>query len=198
MKRKPLILLLLICSLFITNSFAQKTALLLIDIQDFYFPGGDLPLENPEEAAVNAGLVLQDFRKTNQLIVHVKHAYEPGGSIHEFVSPHPGEKIITKKDVNSFLNTDLKEFLDSNGVEELVICGMQTHMCVEGAVRAAHDFGYKVILLQDACATRSLQYADKIITAEDVHLSTLKTLDKNYCEVKNTADYLLEYRKMYQ
>jgi len=172
---------------------AQKSALLLIDIQDFYFPGGALPLENPEAAGINAGLLLQDFRSRGELVVHVRHEFEPGGSIHDFVSPVDGEMVFSKKDVNAFLNTGLKAYLDEQNVTKLVICGMQTHMCVEAAVRAAHDYGYEVLLVRDACATRALQYDDKIITAENVHLSTLNTLSGNYCRIVTTDEWLTRH-----
>jgi nicotinamidase-related amidase len=91
-----------------TNS---KTALLLIDIQDFYFPGGNSALVEPEAAAEKAALVLADFRSKNQLVIHVRHDYEPGGDIHVSVKPLESEKIITKKEVNSFKDTDLLAYL---------------------------------------------------------------------------------------
>jgi len=56
--------LLLIACMFSTHMLnAQKTALLLIDIQDFYFPGGRLQLENAEAAGMNAGLILDQFKE---------------------------------------------------------------------------------------------------------------------------------------
>ena len=57
----------------------QKSGLLLIDIQDFYFPGGRLQLENPEVAGMNAGLILEQFRKSGLPVYHVRHNFEPGG-----------------------------------------------------------------------------------------------------------------------
>jgi nicotinamidase-related amidase len=66
-------------------------------------------------------------------------------------------------------------------------------MCVEAATRAASDLGYKCILIHDACATRDLKYGDKIIKAEDVHLSTLSTL-KNYSTILSSEEYLKKYR----
>ncbi|MFZ5940975.1 MAG: isochorismatase family protein, partial [Bacteroidota bacterium] len=72
------------------------------------------------------------------------------------------------------------------------------HMCVEATVRAAHDFGYTVILVADACTTRTLQYQDKIITAENVHLSTLKTLKGSYCTVVNTDELLKDFKNLLQ
>lgn len=61
-------------------------------------------------------------------------------------------------------------------------------MCVEAAVRAAHDFGYTVILLHDACATSNLKFSDREIAAADVHASTLTTL-KSYATVLSVAEW---------
>ena len=66
---------------------------------------------------------------------------------------------------------------------------MQTQMCVEAAVRAAHDFGYQVILLHDACATRNLKFGDREVSAADVHASTLATL-KSYAEVLSVEEWI--------
>jgi nicotinamidase-related amidase len=188
---KKVLLSVLILNLFIFNVSAQtgKKALLLIDIQDFYFPGGKSALVEPEKAAANAALLLDNFRKAKLLVIHVRHNSEPGGKINDLVKPLPGEKIVSKEAVNCFIGTDLPDFLKLNRIDTLVICGMQTHMCVEAATRAASDFGYKCILIQDACATKDLKYGDRIIKAEDVHYSTLSTL-KNYAQIENTSEYL--------
>ena len=161
-------------------------ALLLIDIQDFYFPGGKLPLENPETASEKAALVLKLFRDQKLPVIHIQHY---GGSpIHADVAPLPGEKVITKKEANAFDRTDLLEYLKSLHVKRLVLCGMQTHMCLEAATRAAYDYGYDCIVVQDACATRALKWGDRIVTAADVQASTLASLDRFYAKVVNAAD----------
>jgi nicotinamidase-related amidase len=105
------------------------------------------------------------------------------------VKPLPGEKIVSKDAVNCFVGTDLLDFLKSNRTDTLVICGMQTHMCVEAATRAASDYGFKCILIHDACATKDLIFNDRIIKSEDVHYSTLSTL-KNYSRVLSTKEYI--------
>jgi nicotinamidase-related amidase len=64
-------------------------------------------------------------------------------------------------------------------------------MCVEAATRAASDYGFKCILIHDACATKDLKYGDRLIKAEDVHYSTLATL-KNYATVESTKEFLKE------
>jgi nicotinamidase-related amidase len=167
----------------------HKTALLLIDIQDFYFPGGKSALVEPVKAANNAAKLLEYFRKEKMVVIHVRHISEPGGKINDIVKPLPEEKIFSKSAVNCFVGTDLLEYLKTNKADTLVICGMQTHMCVEAATRAASDMGFKCILIHDACATKDLKFGDSVIKAEDVHYSTLVTL-KNYAKVESTEEYL--------
>lgn len=171
----------------------QKTALMIIDIQEFYFPGGRMQLENPEQAGMNAGLLLDHFRKNKMLVYHVRHNYEPGGNIHPYVKPMGNEPVISKDEVNAFLGTGLLEMMRADTVEQLVICGMQTHMCVEAAVRAAHDYGFKCILVSDACATKALQYEEHIISAKNVHYSTISTLQGTYARVVTTDEVIKEF-----
>jgi len=153
-----------------------KTALLIVDIQDFYFPGNGPGLVNAESASLNAKEILEIFREKNQLVVHVRHKSDKGFAIHKNVEPLSDEKVITKEEVNSFQNTDLLEYLKSNNISRLVIIGMQTQMCLEAAVRAGNDFGFECIVIHDACATRDLKFNDKIVKAEDVQISTLATI----------------------
>jgi nicotinamidase-related amidase len=168
---------------------AQKSALLIIDIQNFYFPGGKSALVEPEKAAKNAALLLESFRSKGEPVIHIRHNFEPGGEINAAVKPSPGEPVISKDEVNCFTGTGLSDILKNERIDTLVICGMQTHMCVEAAVRAGTDLGYKCILVEDACATRDLKYEDIIIKASDVHYSTLATL-RSYATVTNTSLFL--------
>ncbi|MBN1132321.1 MAG: cysteine hydrolase [Bacteroidales bacterium] len=190
MKCLPFILLGWFVSIHCIPVQAQKTALLLIDIQDIYFPGGQMSLENPEAAGMNAGLILNRFRDSEQFVIHVRHDMDSGGEIHDYVKPLDGEKVITKNHVNAFIGTELLLILEENGIEQLVICGMQTHLSVEATVRAAHDFGYRCILVGDACATRVLQYKEHIISARNVQFSTLSSLQGHYATLVNTDELL--------
>lgn len=189
MKKLILAILLLITMLSVVSGQGKKSALLIIDIQDFYFPGGKSELVDPAKAAVNAALLLEKFRQKDLEVIYIRHNYEPGGKINDLVKPLPGETIISKDEVNCFKGTDLGKILSLNGIDTLVICGMQTHMCVEAATRAGSDLGYKCILIHDACATKDLKFGDRTIKSEDVQYSTLSTL-KSYALVESTADYL--------
>jgi len=168
----------------------ENAALLIIDIQNFYFPGGRMPLVKPEAASRNAQVLLQAFRKKGKLVIHVRHNFEPGGEIHADVAPKAGEKVISKDHANAFKGTDLLKFLKANKIEAVVICGMQTHMCVEAGARAARDYDFEVIVAHDACATRALKFGDREVSAQDVHAATLSALSGSYAEVVSTAAIL--------
>ncbi len=101
--------------------------------------------------------------------------------------------MVWKDDVNAFQDTDLLDRLQQRGIQRLVLCGMQTHMCLEGAARAAHDLGFDVVIVGDACATRDLAYGGVTVPAAQVHAATLATLDGAYGRVVDTAAILAEY-----
>lgn len=170
-----------------------KTALIVIDVQAFYFADGFMPLVGPEKASANCRKLIETFRKRHFTVVHVGHKVSKNGSFHPDVEPVDGEKIVMKDEVSAFNGTDLLDYLKNAGIERLVICGMQTHMCVEGAVRAGYDLGFECILVGDACATRSLEYGGRVIDSEDVHLSTLKSLDGSYARVVDTGTFIATY-----
>jgi len=172
----------------------DSTALIIIDIQNFYFPGGASELVEPEKAAEQAKILLNYFRENKGLVVHVKHDFSPGGEIHQLVKPLDNEKVFTKKEVNAFLNTGLNEYLKQNNIKYVTLCGMQTHMCLEAGTRAAHDFGYECIVIEDACATRDLKFGEVTVKAKEVHYSTLATL-KSYGKVVTLKEFIESQNK---
>ena len=178
----------------------MKTALLVIDIQKDYFPGGKYPLVNPLEAAQKAYMILQCFRESGNHHVHIQHiSLEPdatffvsgdrGTDIHDSVAHFEGEPIVYKHEPNSFLNTNLLELLKSWEIERVVITGMMTHMCVDATARAASDLGFQVIVAEDACATRDLKYGETTIPADLVHKSFLAAL-RSYGKVMKSEELL--------
>ncbi|WKZ41853.1 MAG: cysteine hydrolase family protein [Anaerolineales bacterium] len=182
----------------------MKTALLVIDIQKDYFPGGKFPLVNPEEAAKNAYMLLQCFREhgphKDARHIHIQHISlkpdaaffvkgDSGSDIHDSVAHFEGEPIVYKHYPNSFRETNLLEMLKEWGIERVVITGMMTHMCVDATARAAADFGFKVIIAEDACATRDLVYGETIIPADLVHKAFLAAL-KSYGQVMKSEEVI--------
>ena len=178
----------------------MKTALLVIDIQKDYFPGGKYPLVEPLAAAKKAYMLLQCFREHGGHHIHIQHiSLEPdatffikgdnGSDIHDSAAHFVGEPIVYKHHPNSFRETNLLEMLKEWDIERVVITGMMTHMCVDATARAAGDLGFKVIVAEDACATRDLKYSDTIIPAEHVHKAFLAAL-KSYGDVMKSEEVL--------
>jgi len=179
-----------------------STALIVVDIQNDYFPNGNMELVNPDKAAANAAKVIEWFRENNRdNIFHVQHiASSPelgfflpdtkGAEIHETVRPLEHENVIVKHFPNSFLKTDLESKLREKGVTKVVVVGMMTHMCIDATVRADVDLGYETTLIEDACATRDLSYEGKTTSAEQVHYAFVSALESMYAEVHSTEAFL--------
>jgi nicotinamidase-related amidase len=186
----------------LTNSRPLKTALLLIDIQKDYFPGGRMELVKPLEAAKQAYELLQCFREHHQLHVHIQHvSTAPGASyflpgttgtdIHDAVAHFEGEPLVIKHFPNSFRETNLFDLLKGSDIGRVIITGMMTHMCVDATARAAADFGFQTMVAEDACATRDLTYGDITIPAEHVHKAFLAAL-RSYGRVMTTEQIIVQ------
>ena len=186
-----------------TEGGAQKlddAALIVIDIQAFYFPEGMVPLKGPEAAAKQAARVIAAFRAAGRPVIHVQHlpkdvdTPDPTGiqeqyRIHPDVLPAQGEIVVGKHHANSFRDTELLAILRELGVETLVVTGMQTHMCVEAAVRAAADFGFEVTVIHDACATRDLEFDGTTVPASQVHAAALAAMSGSYAQVVSAGEF---------
>lgn len=164
-----------------------QRALLVIDLQNEYFPTGKLPLVGIEAATANAARVIADARAHGVPVIHVRHeaakadapVFTPGTpntQIHASVAPVEGEAVIVKHFPNSFRETPLKALLDELGVRELVIVGAMSHMCIDAGTRAAADLGYAVTVVHDACATRDLVFGEQTVPAAQVHAAFMSAL----------------------
>lgn len=174
----------------------MKTALIIIDIQQFYFPGENAGLYKVEETSLVAKDVLKLFRDNKQLVVHVRHKVDKNFEIHEHVKPLASEKIITKSEINAFNSTDLLGYLQENKITRLVLIGMQTNMCLEGATRAAYDFGFECLVIHDACTTKDYVFNGQTTKATDVHNTALATLASGgYAKVISFTDFSASIEK---
>jgi nicotinamidase-related amidase len=168
-------------------------ALVIVDIQRDYFPGGKMPLHAPEAAAAQAGKVLETFRAAGDPVFHVQHLSPAGGGFLEEgtdgaeimapVTPAEHEPVITKHAPNAFLRTDLEERLREQNVDEVVVVGMMTSMCVDATTRAGADLGFSMTLVPDACAAPGLEYGGREVDAQDVHASYVAALGQFYATV---------------
>jgi nicotinamidase-related amidase len=65
-----------------------------------------------------------------------------------------------------------------------------SHMCVDAATRAASDFGYKVTVIHDACATHDQDFNGVKVPAAQVHAAFMAGLAFAYATLKSTDEFL--------
>lgn len=176
-------------------------ALIIVDLQNDYFPGGRWPLVGIEEAATNAGHVLARFRDTGAPVVHIRHEFETsdapffvpgsvGAQINECVLPENGEPVVLKHHPNAFRDTELKTLLDVQGIRKLTVLGAMSHVCIDATVRAAVDFGYDVTVVHDAIVTRDLEFNGTDVPAKQVHAAYMAALAFAYAKVVATGEVI--------
>ncbi|CAB3832193.1 Peroxyureidoacrylate/ureidoacrylate amidohydrolase RutB [Achromobacter mucicolens] len=179
----------------------KKRGLIVVDLQNEYLPTGKLPLSGIEAASANAARVIAQARSNGEPIFHIRHEFanneapvfvpgSEGVDIQPAVAPRVGEPVIVKNFINSFRQTDLKQQLDDRGVEDVVVVGAMSHMCVDAVVRAAADMGYPVTVLHDACATLDLEFDGVKVPAAQVHAAMMAAFAFGYGTVKSTDEYL--------
>jgi nicotinamidase-related amidase len=178
-----------------------KQALIVVDIQNDYFPQGKWPLVGADAAADNAVRLLKAFREAGDSVVHIRHEFtsedapfftpnSEGAKLHPKVLNQANEPVVLKHFVNSFRETELQSILDEQGVKELVVVGSMSHMCVDGITRAANDLGYSVIVIHDACASRDLEFNGTTVPAAHVHAAFMSALGFAYANVVSTDEFL--------
>ncbi len=165
-----------------------REALLLIGIQDSRFPGGEI--DPARAAARQAGRVLQEFRKAGELVLHVGYTGAAEDPFTHEVQPEGGEAVLTAGHPNPFLETRLLTLLREQGVTRLVVCGLQAHLEVEAAVRAAADLGFQCTVISDACHSGDLRWRGRTMAGDDLLLGTMLTLRRHYARVQSIDGWL--------
>ncbi|TQS72622.1 cysteine hydrolase [Rhodobacteraceae bacterium] len=176
-----------------------RRAILVVDLQNEYWPTGKLPLHGIEQAAANAAKVVQHARTVGDLVVNIRHEspdgpiFVPGSDgaeINKTVAPREDEAVITKAFPNAFRDTGLKELLDQHGITNVVVIGAMSHMCIDATTRAANDLGYETTTLHDACATRDIEFGTETTPADQVQVAIMGALAFAYGDVIDTDAFL--------
>jgi nicotinamidase-related amidase len=179
----------------------MKTALLLIEIQNDYFPNGRMPIEKSTYVAAKAKQLLQAYRAREWPIIHVQHIstrpndtyFLPctkGAEFHPDFQPLKGEPIVKKHYPNSFRDTNLLTVLKKAQINHLTICGMMTHNAIDATTKAAYDNNFLCTVLHDACATKDVHFNETLIPAQNVQHSFLAALEPIYASVLSTDSFL--------
>jgi len=184
------------------NLNREKSALLIIDMQDFFldphspsFTCGGLAILPVLTRLANV------FREKNRPVIYTRHVHHPdnldsgimGGwwkgmcfegsaesEIHHAITPLPSEKVIFKHRYSAFYNTDLETILRCLKIEDLVVSGIMTNMCCESTARDAYYRDYRVFFLADGTGCIN----------EEMHLASLLNLSFGFAYV-TTADRII-------
>lgn len=141
-----------------------QAALIVIDVQNDYFPTGAYPLHDTQavlERTVQAVRSAQAQGLPVVLVQHVAKGPSPffnadteGVQIHPLLrAAAPDAPVVVKAHADSFLNTTLQTTLAARGVDTLWLCGMMTHNCVTHTALSPQAQGYTVRVLEDLCTT---------------------------------------------
>ena len=184
------------------NFKAQNPALIIVDVQkgfeDVAYWGGH---RNNPQAEDHAAQILAKWRELNLPIFHIQHSStepqsrlhpsHPGFELKDAFKPQGNEPLIVKHVNSAFIGTDLKERLDAQGIDTVVIVGLTTNHCISTTTRMAGNLGYRTYLINDATATfdRIGIHGEKY-DAETLHLTTMANLHEEFATVLNTNDLL--------
>lgn len=177
----------------------KGSALIMVDCQNTYREGV-MQLVNIEPALAEAKKLLERAWSEGAKIFHIQHEVGPGtpydtaariGQISDEVAPKDGEPVITKNFPNAFILTDLEDQLRAAGVENVVLAGFMTHMCINSTARGAFNLGFNPTVVAAATATRNLSGADgSVIPAETLHGASLAALSDLFAVVAKDTDAL--------
>ena len=168
----------------------MKKALLLIDLQNDYFPGGLFPLWNTEATLTTLIESIKRAQAAGVEVIHIQHIANPqsgiapffnkgtsGADIHPVIlATAPNAPVIVKEYADSFHETGLEELLSARGVSELLVCGMMTQNCVTHTAISKTAEKYKVSILPDCCTTVS----------EPIHLIALHAVSTRIPLISST------------
>ena len=177
----------------------KDSALIMVDCQNTY-RRGIMQLTNVEPAIKEAQKLLQMARDLKIPIIHIQHDAGVGtpydvtaeiGAISDEVAPKNGEAVVTKNYPNAFVATPLEAQLKALGIENIVLAGFMTHMCINSTARGAFNLGFKPTVVASACATRSLTGANgKVIDAQTMHDGALAAIRDLFAVVLDDVNAL--------
>ena len=143
---------------------ARQTGMLVIHTREGHRPDlSDAPPAKVERGAPSKRI--GDAGPMGRILVRG----EPGHDIVAALYPAAGEPVIDKPGKGAFYQTDLESMLKNRGIENLLVCGVTTEVCVNTTVREANDRGYRCVVVADACASYFPEFHDmglKMIKAQ--------------------------------
>ena len=176
----------------------KNAALLVVDVQNALVK--DKPYDI-DKVINNIKNLIDICRENNVEVIYIQHNDEPGGDlepqstgweIYKEIEPDKNEKIINKIYNSAFKETNLKEYLESKGVNTLIITGMQTEYCIDATTKAAFEYGYKLIIPEKTNTT----FDNGSISAEELYkFYNYRIWKGRFGKVVNIHDVIAELKE---
>ena len=157
-----------------------------------------MQLTGVEQALVEARRLLEMARDLGTPVFHIQHDAGAGspydlnddiGAIADSVVPIEGEAVIVKHYPNSFVQTELDARLKALGVQNVVLAGFMTHMCIRSTAEGAFNLGYAPTVVGNATASRPLPgVGGDVLPAQTVHNAALANIRDLFGVVVETPD----------
>lgn len=190
----------------------MKTALLVIDAQKIYSnTDSGYYVDEVQKVVDNINSIIKKFKEDGNKIIYIKHMHEADGSDSGRMFDFSGEMgeiefksgtdyvefidglivtndtdIIIKKRYDSFIGTPLKQILDENSIQKIVITGFMTNFCCESTARSAHDLDFYVDFVSDATGTPGTEQ----FSASETKKATLATLEEGFANIIETSEII--------
>jgi ureidoacrylate peracid hydrolase len=155
---------------------------------------------------VNVKQLVETFREVGRPVIYITHVVKkdnsdaaipywrnprPGGrdsivegtwgaQIVDELAPRKGEHIVVKKGYGGFNNTSLDTILRNQGVNNCIVCGVTTSVCVSSTIRGGVEANYRMVLVSDATAE----------VQKDLHEAELKILARAFGDIKTTDEVI--------
>lgn len=182
---------------------APRRALIVIDVQNEYFDGGNLPIEYPPVAGTLPNILraMDAAHAAGVPVIVVQHTAPSGAPVfdkpgerwqlHPEVARRPAGHRIEKHMASCFTGTGLAELLATHDIDTLSVVGYMTHNCDASTILEAAHRGLVVEFLADASG--SLPYANAAgrASAEEIHRVFTVVFHSNFAAVASTAEWLL-------
>ncbi|MDV3427252.1 MAG: cysteine hydrolase [Bacillota bacterium] len=176
----------------------KNTALLVVDVQNA------LVSEKPfdvEEVISSIKKLIAACRENNVEVIYIQHNDEIGGELepqstgwklYKEISPDKNEKVISKNYNSAFKGTNLKEYLESKGINTLIITGMQTEYCIDTTIKAAFEYGFNLIIPEKANTT----FDNGSIPQEELYkFYNYRVWDGRFGKVVSVQDIIAELKR---
>jgi nicotinamidase-related amidase len=174
---------------------AQR-ALIVIDVQRDYFPGGAWALPDAERTLPAIVRLIERARSRGEPVAFIQHLTPPGSPVFaegtvgmDFAAGlgvGPGDAVFQKRHPSSFQGTGLADWLAQQAATELDVCGYMTQMCCDTTTREGYSRGLTMRLYSDATAARELTVEGVKLTHDTVHRVSLGALSRFAKILKHT------------